>query len=232
MEHHNAAEHHLVEQYLLNEMSPKLREEFEEHFFDCPACAADVRATAAFLNLARTELKKPEFASRAPSKQERLLLWKPTLSFALAASLLVVVYQNAFVYPQLRNDVARLEAPEILPTVSLVSGNSRGGTVPSATMGSAHSLLLLVDIPAQDRFSNYTCLLYSPQHELIWMGQILAQQAKDTVSIRVPMLQRAGGMYSLLVKGNQNQSMSPSNTGIDLANYSFSLNVGTAGPGQ
>src|ERR1700733_10656742 len=154
MEHNTAAEYHLVEQYLLNEMSPELREEFEEHFFGCYECAADVRATAAFLDATRVELKKPEFASRtqlrtenqAPSKS-RFWMWKPAAAFALAASLLVIVYQNAVVYPWLRSEVAQLETPEILPTVSLVNGNSRGGGIPSAAVGGAHSLLLLVDIP-------------------------------------------------------------------------------------
>jgi hypothetical protein len=239
MEHYAAAEHHLVEQYLLNEMSPELREEFEEHFFDCQACAADVRATAAFLDAARIELKKPEFAGstqqrgivQLPVKQRGWSLWQPTLAFAMAAALLVGVYQNVVVYPRLRTEVARLEAPEILPTVSLVSGNSRGGATPSATVGNAQSVLLLVDIPAQERFSNYTCLLYSPQHELLWTGHVPAQQAKDTVSIRVPvsaLAKKLGGTYSLLVKGNQEAS----STGVDLANDSFSLNDGSVGPGQ
>jgi hypothetical protein len=239
MEHYAAAEQHLVEQYLLNEMSPELREEFEEHFFDCQQCAADLRATAGFLEAARTELKKPEFATstqpspatQVPSQQGRPLLWKPVFAgTALAACVSVVLYQNVVVYPRLRNEVALLETPEILPTVSLVSGNSRGGEVPSATLGSAQSLLLLVDIPAQDHFSSYTCLLYSPQRALVWTGKVLAQEAKDTVSIRVPMAKMPGGTYSLLVRGYQSQD--GSSTGVDLANYSFSLNAGSADPGK
>jgi hypothetical protein len=237
MEHNAAAEYHLVEQYLLNEMSPELREEFEEHFFDCQECAADVRATAAFLDAARVELRKPEFASRTQLRTEnhaparsRFWMWKPAAAFALAASLLVIVYQNAVVYPRLRSEVAQLETPEILPTVSLVSGNSRGGGIPSAAVGGAHSLLLLVDIPAQDLFFNYTCLLYSPEHKLLWTGRIPAQQAKDTVSIRVPLTMKASGNYSLLVQGNRTPDAS--SAGVDLANYNFLLNAGSIGSGQ
>ena len=134
MDHQEATQLTAVEKYLLNEMSPELRDEFEEHFFDCQECAADVRATAAFLDAARVELRKPEFASRTQLRTEnhaparsRFWMWKPAAAFALAASLLVIVYQNAVVYPRLRSEVAQLETPEILPTVSLVSGNSRGG---------------------------------------------------------------------------------------------------------
>jgi hypothetical protein len=156
-------------------------------------------------------------------------MWKPAAAFALAASLLVV-YQNAVVYPRLRSEVARLEAPEILPTVSLVTGNSRGGRIPSATVGGAHSLLLLVDIPAQDLFFNYTCLLYSPEHKLLWTGLVPAAQAKDTLSIRVPLGMKADGTYSLLVQGNRTPDAS--SAGVDLANYNFSLNAGSMGSGQ
>jgi hypothetical protein len=45
---------------------------------------------------------------------------------------------------------------------------------------------LLVDIPTEDRFSSYTCLLYSPSGSLSWRVEVSPQQAKDTVSIRVP----------------------------------------------
>jgi hypothetical protein len=237
MEHQYAVEHHLVEQYLLNEMSADLRDRFEEHFFDCQQCVADLRATAAFLDTARAEFDRPEFITIEPKqkvfsiKQGRLLQWKPAFAFvALAASLLVIVYQNAIVYPHLRTEVARLEAPEILPSVSLVSGNSRGDTTPSVAVGTAKSLLLLVDIPAQDRFSNYICELYSPHHELLWTGQVPAQQTKDTISIRVPIANKVSGSYSLVVKGIQNSDAA--NSGVDLATYSFLLNGGTLGSGQ
>ena len=239
MDHHRIADQHLVEQYLLDEMSPELREEFEDHYFGCPECAAEVRATSAFMDAARSEFKKTEpAASTSPSdvkppkvKQSWLFLWREWFAVAaFATCLLVVVYQNTVVYPRLRNEVASLEKPEVLTTVSLVNGNSRGGAVVSAKAGDAQALLLLVDIPAQDRFSDYTCLLYSPNHELLWTVKVSAQDAKDTVAIRVPFANRVDGIYSLAVKGNQSETASSS--GADLATYSFSLNAGSNGTGH
>ena len=228
MEHHHIAEQHLVEQYLLNELPTERVEEFEEHLFDCQACAADVKATAAFMAVARQELARPEARvvsiAEPSAKWGRWLSWKQAVPmYALAATLLVMLYQNVVVYPKLRTEVATLEAPEVLAQVSLVGGNSRGGgDVPSATVGERQSVELLVDIPTQERFSGYTGLLYSPGGELISTIQISAQDAKDTVHIRVPAVKRADGMYSLLVRGN-----SAASAATDLARYRFELKPGT-----
>ena len=43
MNHEEAIRIMGTEQYLLNDLSPELREKFEEHFFECPECAADLR---------------------------------------------------------------------------------------------------------------------------------------------------------------------------------------------
>jgi len=252
MDHADAVSKNLIEQYLLHEMSPQLRDEFEEHFFDCQMCAADLRATSAFLDATRTELKRAESRPAAvipiADKRPRQFIWKPALAlYALAASLLVVVYQNAFVYPRLKSEVAELRTPEVLPSISLVGDNSRGGNTPSAPVGDAQAFLLLVDLPTQDRFSTYTCLLYAPSGELIWSLGVSAQQARDTVSIRIPPGKRSAGRYSLLVKGNQSELAKDSSTagdatqykdqaaaatGIDLARYNFVLDAVSTNSGH
>ena len=42
-----------TERYLLDEMSPELREAFEEHMFECTECALDVRSGNVFLSEAK-----------------------------------------------------------------------------------------------------------------------------------------------------------------------------------
>src|SRR5438270_733873 len=44
VEHETAVQQKLTERYLLNELDVDARNEFEEHFFDCPECAFDVQA--------------------------------------------------------------------------------------------------------------------------------------------------------------------------------------------
>lgn len=225
MDHHEAKRLMAVEQYLLDELPPQVRDEFEEHFFDCEECSTDLRATAVFLDATKKELAAASARQPAPvpiRKSRFASFWLPVFALpALAACLLVVAYQNLVVFPRFKSQIAQLSAPEILPSLSLVGGNSRGDQTPSITVHRAQPFLLLVDIPTQERFSRYTCLLYSPSGSLAWRVQLSAQQAKDTISIRVPAVNRTGGIYSLLVQGNTDHA--PEESSVDLARYRFTL---------
>jgi anti-sigma factor RsiW len=53
MGHDEAVRILATEKYLLGELSPELRDQFEEHLFDCQRCAFDLRATATFLDHAK-----------------------------------------------------------------------------------------------------------------------------------------------------------------------------------
>ena len=57
MDHQEATQLMAVEKYVLNELPPQLRDDFEEHYFDCQECAKDIRAATAFLDAAKIELK-------------------------------------------------------------------------------------------------------------------------------------------------------------------------------
>ena len=224
MNHQDATQAMAVEKYVLNELTPEVRAEFEEHYFECAECAMDLRATTAFLDAAKAEFKAASAAKPLPVAARRggSWLWRPAFVIpALAACLLFIAYQNTVVVPQLHQQIAQFSAPEIVPSVSLIGGDSRGGQIPSIAVPAAHPFLLLMDIPTQDRFSFYTCSLYSPSGKLAWQVHVSAQQAKDTISITVPAVDRMDGKYSLHVQGNTG----PSNpeTPVDLARYSFVL---------
>jgi hypothetical protein len=175
------------------------------------------------MDAARKEFKAnpiPKPAKPAKGKSFSAPFWPSALVWsALAASLLLVAYQNLLVFPRLQSEIAELKTPEILPVISLVGGNSRGGQTPTATVARAHPFLLSLDIPTQDRFTSYTCLLYSPSGTLAWRVQVSAQAARDTVSIRVPSADKLPGEYTLAVQGNL------AGTSVDLARYKFALNA-------
>jgi hypothetical protein len=223
MDHSQAKELTAVERYLLDELTPQERDDFEEHYFDCHDCSTDLRATAAFMDAARREFQAnpvPKPRAEAKGKTFFASLWPSALVWsALAASLLVIAYQNAVTFPHFKTEIAELRAPEVLPVVSLVGGNSRGGEITKSTIGPGQSVLLSLDIPTQDRFSSYTCLLYSPSGTLLGRIPVSAQAAKDTVSIRVPAGSGAGE-YTLTVQGNSDKGETPA----DLGHYRFVLN--------
>jgi hypothetical protein len=226
MDHNQATKIAAVERYLLEELTPEERNDFEEHYFDCQICASDLKVTAAFMDSAKTELQesplpRPQRAVKGSNgKSYFASLWPSMLVWsALAACLMVIVYQNFVIFPRFRTQVAELRAPEVLPVISLVRGNSRGGEAPVLSVGSPQSVLLSLDIPSQDRFRDYTCLIYSPQGELLGRVPVSSQAAKDTVSLRVPTAGHGPGKYTLTVQGNVEQGGTP----VDLGHYSFVL---------
>ena len=224
MEHEDAVRRGAVEMYLLNEIPRPEREEFEAHFFDCQECAADLRATAAFLDGAKRELRRSHAARPAPRAAKKPwfeFLWRPAVAApAFALLLLVVAYQNIVILPRFAGASAELKNPEILTSLSLIGGNSRGAAAPAAATSTGQPLLLSLDIPTAERFSSYACVLVAPSGAVVWRLPVSASQAKDTVAIRVPAGVLAPGDYRLLVQGRANAGEDP----VDLANYRFTLN--------
>ncbi len=56
MDHNEAIQLQAAEKYVLGEFPPSLRDQFEEHYFECQECALDVKAAAGFVDNARVAL--------------------------------------------------------------------------------------------------------------------------------------------------------------------------------
>jgi hypothetical protein len=224
MDHQEALRRSAVEKYLLNEMPQPERDEFEEHFFGCQECAADLRTTAAFLDGVKKELQRsrqPKPAQKALRKPWFDFLWRPAFAApAFVFLLLVVAYQNVVILPRFAGERAQLKNPEILTALSLVGGNSRGGPAPSVAVAAGQPLLISLDIPTAERFSSYACVLVAPSGAVVWRLPVSPTQAKDTVAIRVPSGLLGRGEYRLIVQGHAN----PGGESADLASYRFTLN--------
>ena len=220
MNHQEAIAQRAVEKYLLDEMPPGQRDDFEEHYFGCTECAADLRATAAFLDTAKQELRAGAMLRPrvAPGKTPWWAVFgKPAfLSTACACLLAVIAVQNFSVFPRLS-----AAAPEVLPTLSLVGGNTRGAAVSRLPLHGAGAFLLNVDIPPGESYSHYACALLAPNGTTMWRVPISRDQAKDTVSIRVPAIPDIAGTYTLAVQGIKSGSESPT----DLAHYRFTTSI-------
>jgi hypothetical protein len=218
--HQEAMAETAVEKYLLDEMSAAQRDDFEDHYFSCTECAAELRATAAFLDAAKLELRAGAVLRPRPTPSKSpwwALFGKPVFLSAACASLLAVIaVQNIAVFPR-----ESVNAPEVLPTVSLVGGDARGAKVSRLPLDGAHAFLLNVDVPTDESYSNYTCALLAPNGTTLWRVPISRDQAKDTVSIRVPATQAVAGTYTLVVQGMKSGSESPT----DLAHYRFTTSI-------
>ena len=231
MDHQEAIRLAAVENYLLDELPPPQRHEFEEHFFECGLCAKDLRMTAEFLDLTRAEFRRGPiggFVPRAVKPSWLELLWRPmVIAPALAVLLAVIAYQNVVVYPRLGGEIAQLGRPHIVSAVSLIGGNSRGGALPAANADTSQPVLLSVDIPAAEQFPGYACVLVDSSGATVWRVPVSPEQARDTVSIAVPAGNLRPGDYTLVVQGLSPQGPSKGGAAArttDVARYRFTLN--------
>ena len=104
MDHNQAVELQLAVKYVLGELPPVQRDEYEDHYIDCPDCAKDVYAVASLTDTVR-EVFSQEARKRAPAPVRERGGWfawlKPAFAApAFAVLVLFVVYQNAVTIPE------------------------------------------------------------------------------------------------------------------------------------
>src|SRR5690242_16400545 len=151
MTHDEAIREQATERSLLGELSEDARAQFEEHFFDCTTCAADVTAGAQLVDALRLE----DSYAGSPAREihlvpKRTSIWaRPWLVPALAASLLVIAYQNTLQVPHLRKQAAIAQTPAVATNVVLATIDARGSSTPTVIAPAHGSFLLSVDIPSR-----------------------------------------------------------------------------------
>jgi Putative zinc-finger len=208
MDHDAVVRQKMTERYLLGELVPNVRDEFEEHFFDCPDCALDVRAGALFVEQSKVALsievdQEPAVAvlpvaSPVRVKPGMLGWWRPMLAVPVLALLLVVIgYQNLVTYPRLEQ---ALNSPQVLPWAAVNVG-TYGSEEPVITTSPGKGFLLFVRIPPEGGYSHYTAELTSPAGKLEWSVTIPAALEQDQWPVQIPGANREAGSYTLVVHG-------------------------------
>ena len=225
MDHDAVVRQKMTERYLLGELDPETRDEFEEHFFDCQACALDIHAGALFVEQSKvalagisdpisTGLPAP---APVPAKPGWLSWLRPAVVVPLMALLLVTIgYQNLVTYPQLQQ---ALNTPRVLPFASVNVG-TYGSEGPAITIRPGEGFLLFVRIPPENGYSNYAAELYNPAGRLEWSLTIPATPGQDQWPVKVPGANREAGSYSLKVRG-----VTPAGASKEVGGASFELQM-------
>jgi Putative zinc-finger len=203
MDHEGVVRQKLTERYLLGELDDQARQEFEEHYFDCPDCALDVRAGALFVEQSKVVLaEKPQPASAVvpattPAKPGWFAWLRPAFAVPVMAVLLAVVgYQNLVTYPRLQQAVNR---PRVLP-FALVNVGTWGSAGQVIQIRPGEGFLLFVRIPPGG-YTEYVADLHNPAGKLEWSLPIPASPTQDQWPMQVPGAQREAGSYILVVRG-------------------------------
>jgi len=219
MTHSEAVHQMAAERYLLGELPPEVRDAFENHLFDCPECAFDIRAGVAFVDEARVQLpgltanppvSEPQAASSSPVRavsaaEKHWWSWlfaTPAFAAPVFATLLVVIgYQNLVTLPALRTEATE---PRLLPAVALHAG-TRGGAPTVAMADRKQGVLLQLDLPSgAEAYTSYAVELYNPQGKLAWSRNVAANAGNadaETLSIVLPGEGLEAGDYALAISG-------------------------------
>lgn len=224
MNHDEAIREQAVERYLLGELPEDARARFEEHFFDCALCASDLKDGAMFVDALRLDpqpVGSPQPNLHLVAKRPPVSWLRPWLAPALAASLLVVAYQNILVLPGLKHRVAVAQAPSVMNNIVLANIDARGADIPNLTAPAHGSFLISVDVPSKAEYASYLCALYNASGERLWQVPITAQQAENTVSLRVPTDKTANGTNELRILGIPSTGGSP----VEVGRYRFTLQI-------
>lgn len=231
MDHSEAVRTKAAERYLLGEMAAHERDQYEEHFFGCVECAQEVQAGATFIDGARDVLATTGVPATAPRPAPQRVAWWNWLArpaFALPAMtvlLLVAAYQTAYEIPRLRSELSQATTPQALPSLSLLSANSRGGELPEITVPSGKPFGLFVDIPPSPRYRMYFCEVEEYRGDVSgpvkFSVTVSELEAKQTVQLMIPASKLQGGKYVLVVRGYESLSQQKS----EVAWFPFLVNV-------
>ncbi len=204
MDHNEAVRQKATERYLLDELDPESRDQFEEHLFDCQECVVDLRAAAMFIDQSKIALAEGEASSPtpvrriSPAKSGWLAWLRPSFAVPVFAILLAVIaYQNFFQLPHLETAANR---PEVLPYAS-INVSTRGVVKTEVTTAPEEGFTLLLSIPPDAAYSSYNLELHNPSGGLKWAVKIPASSPDDTRSIHIPGAGLQPGTYNLTVSG-------------------------------
>jgi Putative zinc-finger len=218
MDHTEAIQGRFTERYLLGELTPAQRDQFEEHFFDCAICAEDVQAGAVFVDSARALVRGGPFPEEAASSITQGAFTRFGVPFQAAAwafvgLLFVAGYENIVTIPKLRAHSVSVRAPEILPAVSLLGMGARAEANP-ADAPALKDFMLELEIPGGPEFTDYVCEIRDAKGQLKFSIPVTVEQAKDTLRLAIPGSTLSAGNYEVVVLGER-----PSNPSKKLTQY-------------
>ena len=219
MHHEEAVRTGLTEKYLLNELTPEVRDQFEEHLFDCRECATDLRAAGAFLEHSKVVLSEPDTARvPRPAQPETKRAWFSWLTPAFAAPALAILLA-VVAYQSLRAPHSGAVSPSLVRSVSLITANTRGGSTPVVEVARETPFIVFVDVPPQPGFVSYAAELYDPSGSKQWSFPVSPASIKETLAIQIPGVPK-DGTYSLAVRGSKD-----SGDGVEVARYAFDVRL-------
>jgi hypothetical protein len=202
MDHSEAVRLQAAEKYVLGELQGPLRDEYEEHYFDCAECAADLKATAAFVSMSRMAFR--EEPSAAATAVERPTSPQPSWvqpfrwafvavpAFAALALAVIAGYQREVTIPNLQKSVALAPSSASAQVLELgASAVRRGGDAaanetPFVINPSAEFSVNFDFTPSGEPALAYVCQLKDSSGRIVLQQAVPGAKANQAFSFAVP----------------------------------------------
>lgn len=203
MDHQEAVRLQAAVKYVLGDLPTGVRDEYEEHYFDCAECVQDLNALAYFVTASREIFEERQSLSRIPARDsgavERTggLGWfgwlKPVIAVpAMTALAAIIVYQNAVTIP------AITVKTRVLTSSFRLQGTTRGETAVKVVVPAHEDFELNFDFtPSQTAPSYAGKLLDSGEKEVLAFA-LNREQINKEVHIIVPGNKVHTGNYKLV----------------------------------
>jgi hypothetical protein len=210
MEHNDAVRLQAVEKYILGELPPAIRDDFEDHYFDCAVCSFNLRAGVAFAAGTRQFFTEAPTRAGASGPKPNWFAWlKPMIAVpAFAVLLLLVGYQNLVSIPQLKQGHgAEVEATPWFPLMDANVKGSAGSRI-EVERGKAFSLFYDITTPPRQSDSIYLVQMKDSSGKILATQLVSQQMAKKAVIFNVS----AGlseGDYKLVILDQSAGTTSP-----------------------
>jgi hypothetical protein len=213
MDHSEAVRLQAAEKYVLGKLPKEQYAAYEEHYFECPACAEEIKATVAFMESAR-QVVREEVAEtigverRVPAVPTTWFAWlRPAFAVpVLAALALFIGYQNGVTIPRLRDSSSSQMRPTIssaFPLRGSVRGGSEDGDATNKVrVHSGESFTLNFDFIPTGTFSEYDWQLLDQAGRVVKSGDISGEKKYQRVSLHVAGGVKSAGKYNLVFFGS------------------------------
>jgi Putative zinc-finger len=221
MDHTEAVRLQAVEKYVLGKLPKEDHAAYEEHYFDCAACAEDIKTTVAFMEcvrqVAREEALQPIEARTvvpATSRNSRSTTggwfgWlRPAVAVPVFAALLLFIgYQNGVTIPNLKSapSSSSQAGQGISPSFQLVGsargGSESGGATNKVRVRAGEGFTLNFDFTPTGTFSEYAWQLLDQAGRIVTSGQISGEKKYQAVSLPLSGGVQSAGKYSLVFYG-------------------------------
>ena len=209
MDHNEAMRLHAAEKYLLGELPKEQHAEYEEHYFDCAACAEEIKITIAFMEGARQVVREQapqavddkKLAVASPAGGGWFAWLRPTFAVPVFAALLLFMgYQNGVTIPNLKQASARAATAEVVKSFSLLSVGSRGEGTSSLTLAvdPKEDFGLDVDMPGNSS-GGYVCEIQDASGKARFTLPVSPEEAKRSVHVNIPGGSLQPGKYTLAI---------------------------------